>query len=150
VASAGLCASLHLIPDNHANIPPLSFLQTGCPSCRPTNSVKALKEYNNNNKTAQVILEQAALHGWGGFLMAENLTLWTPEAGILGWQSLSISPGTDISVSRPLTYFRETGIPVCLFTYRIWKIHTMGRDGDLLSWVDGVQRVKVTPAGCQY
>ena len=35
-------ASLHLIPDNHANIPPLSFLQAGCPSCRPTNSVKAL------------------------------------------------------------------------------------------------------------
>jgi len=43
VASAGLYASLHLIPDNHANIPPLSFLQAGCPSCRPTNSVKALK-----------------------------------------------------------------------------------------------------------
>ena len=36
-------ASLHLIPDNHANIPPLSFLQVGCPSCHPTNSVKALK-----------------------------------------------------------------------------------------------------------
>jgi len=36
--------SLHLIPDNHANIPPLSFLQAGCPSCCPTNSVKALKE----------------------------------------------------------------------------------------------------------
>jgi len=43
VASAGLYASLHLIPDNHANIPPLSFLQAGCPSCRPTNSIKALK-----------------------------------------------------------------------------------------------------------
>jgi len=28
---------------NHANIPPLSFLQARCPSCRPTNSVKALK-----------------------------------------------------------------------------------------------------------
>jgi len=28
--------------DNHASIPPLSFLQAGCPSCRPTNSVKAL------------------------------------------------------------------------------------------------------------
>ena len=42
VASAGLYASLHLIPDNHANIPPLSFLQAGCPSCRPTDSVKAL------------------------------------------------------------------------------------------------------------
>ena len=29
--------------DNHAGIPPLSFLQAGCPSCCPTNSVKALK-----------------------------------------------------------------------------------------------------------
>jgi len=37
-------ASLHLDPaDNHASTPPLSFLQAGCPSCRPTNSVKALK-----------------------------------------------------------------------------------------------------------
>jgi len=41
VASAGLYASLHL--DNHASTPPLSFLQAGCPSCRPTNSNKALK-----------------------------------------------------------------------------------------------------------
>jgi len=45
VASAGLYASLHLIPDNHANIPPLSFLQAGCPSCRPTNSVKSTVNY---------------------------------------------------------------------------------------------------------
>jgi len=29
--------------DNHTSIPPLSFLQARCPSCRPTNSVKALK-----------------------------------------------------------------------------------------------------------
>ena len=29
--------------DDHASNPPLSFLQAGCPSCRPTNSVKALK-----------------------------------------------------------------------------------------------------------
>ena len=29
--------------DNHANTSPLSFLQAGCPSCRPTNSVEALK-----------------------------------------------------------------------------------------------------------
>ena len=29
--------------DNHASTPPLSFLQAGCHSCRPTNSVKALK-----------------------------------------------------------------------------------------------------------
>jgi len=42
VASAVLYASLHLIPDNHTNIPPLSFLQARCPSGCPTNSVKAL------------------------------------------------------------------------------------------------------------
>ena len=29
--------------DNHASTPPLSFLQARCPSCCPTNSVKALK-----------------------------------------------------------------------------------------------------------
>jgi len=50
LASAGLYASLHLIPDNHANIPPLSFLQAGCPSCRPTNSVKALKAKSTEGK----------------------------------------------------------------------------------------------------
>jgi len=36
-----VCTSLHT--DNHARTSPLSFLQAGCPSCRPTNSVKALK-----------------------------------------------------------------------------------------------------------
>ena len=29
--------------DDHASTSPLSFLQAGCPSCHPTNSVKALK-----------------------------------------------------------------------------------------------------------
>jgi len=29
--------------DNHASTSPLHFLQARCPSCRPTNSVKALK-----------------------------------------------------------------------------------------------------------
>jgi len=37
-----VCNSLQT--DNHASIPPLSFLQARCPFCRPTNSVKALKE----------------------------------------------------------------------------------------------------------
>jgi len=34
-----VCISLQT--DNHANTPPLSFLQAGCPSCRPSNSVKS-------------------------------------------------------------------------------------------------------------
>jgi len=36
-----VCISLQT--DNHASSPPLSFLQAGCSSCRPTNSIKALK-----------------------------------------------------------------------------------------------------------
>jgi len=36
-----VCTLLHT--DNHASTPSLCFLQAGCPSCRPTNSVKALK-----------------------------------------------------------------------------------------------------------
>jgi len=36
-----ICTSLQT--DNHASTPPLSFLQARCPSCLPTNSVKALK-----------------------------------------------------------------------------------------------------------
>jgi len=40
-----VCTSL--LTDNHASTPPLSFLQAGCPSCRPTNSVKALKALSN-------------------------------------------------------------------------------------------------------
>jgi len=45
---------MHLAPDNnHASTPPLSFLQAGCPSCRPTNSVKALKASNFFHKMAK-------------------------------------------------------------------------------------------------
>jgi len=36
-----VCTSLQT--DNHASTPPLSFLKAGCPSCYPTNSIKALK-----------------------------------------------------------------------------------------------------------
>jgi len=35
-----ICTSLQT--DNHASTSPLSFLQAGCPSCHPTNSIKAL------------------------------------------------------------------------------------------------------------
>jgi len=38
--------------DNHASNPPLSLLQAGCPSCRPSNSVKALTAMNDGILTA--------------------------------------------------------------------------------------------------
>jgi len=48
--------------NNHASTSPLSFLQAGCPSCRPTNSVKALKAFgrqrdvNAINRSAVVLM----------------------------------------------------------------------------------------------
>ena len=44
-----VCTSLKT--DNHASTSPLSFLQAGCPSCCPTNSVKALKELSLSYST---------------------------------------------------------------------------------------------------
>ena len=44
MASAGPYAGLHFAPERQPHRPPpLCFLQAGCPSCRPTNSVTALK-----------------------------------------------------------------------------------------------------------
>jgi len=45
--------------DNHASTPPLRFLQAGCPSCHPTNSIKALKLHK---KLAQIILQEQPIH----------------------------------------------------------------------------------------
>jgi len=41
LAHMQVCTSFQ--PNNYASTPPLSFLQAGCPSCRQTDSVKALK-----------------------------------------------------------------------------------------------------------
>jgi len=61
-----VCTSLQA--DSHTSTPPLSFLQAGCPSCRPTNSVKALWFYIPLD-TKWVISEtfrQANLLAWYG------------------------------------------------------------------------------------
>ena len=48
-----VCTSLQT--DNNASTSPLSFLQAGCPSCRPTNSVKALKAINTMQQRSSCI-----------------------------------------------------------------------------------------------
>jgi len=48
-----VCTSLQT--GNHASTPPLSFLQAGWPSCRPTNSVKALKAQALKGNSALII-----------------------------------------------------------------------------------------------
>jgi len=50
-----ICTSLQT--DNHASTLPLSSLQAGCPSCHPTNSIKALKATADmhKNKSKDII-----------------------------------------------------------------------------------------------
>jgi len=64
-----VCTSLQT--DNHASTSPLSFLQAGCPSCRPTNSVKALKGFGiycsnvlNSQYAGMVWRWKSLLAGW--------------------------------------------------------------------------------------
>ena len=63
-----VCISLQT--DNHASTPLLSFLQAGCPSCRPTNSIKALKaadwDYYRN-----------FINPWEWHCHGQNCTYWT-------------------------------------------------------------------------
>jgi len=46
-----VCTSLQT--DNHTSTAPLSFLRAGCPSCRPTNSVKAINQWRSGATTAR-------------------------------------------------------------------------------------------------
>jgi len=55
-----VCTSLQTA--NHTSTPPLSFLQTGCPSCRPTNIVKALKACTTRPEQMEVM----KLEGYSG------------------------------------------------------------------------------------
>jgi len=56
--------------DIHASTSPLSFFsQAGCPSCRPTNSVKALKakggiEDRKQKEEGQKITKEGVAEGW--------------------------------------------------------------------------------------
>ena len=63
-----VCTSLQT--NNHASNPPLRYLQAGCPSCRPTNSVKALKALAAGGRHNTV-------HGGAGKQHNATLTEWS-------------------------------------------------------------------------
>ena len=58
-----VCISLQT--DNHASTPQLSFLQAGCPSCHPTNSVKRLKESTAQNQQQKRISSEVSVNSLG-------------------------------------------------------------------------------------
>jgi len=80
VASAGhvqVCTSLQT--DNHTSTSPLSFLQAGCPSCRQTNSVKALK--------ARSLTDENKLKRQGRLVLKESEESWFIPAECTGWKN---------------------------------------------------------------
>ena len=77
-----VCTSLQT--DNHASTPPLSFLQAGCPSCRPTNSVKALKARFRNSLNKISLRIYTEYQCFLGGSVAEWLACWTQAQKGLG------------------------------------------------------------------
>jgi len=107
-----VCTSLQT--DNHASTPPLSFLQAGCPSCRPTNSVKALKAIRGLIAWVLAVIGGAAHHagrgqasyfGSGARPKGQSLRPKGPTVGVGPWgvgsQSSSHEPGDLYCAASP-------------------------------------------------
>ena len=127
VASAGPYASLHLAPDRQTRQHPTTrfFLQAGCPSCRPTNSVKALKAHSN----VVTVLQLLQLQPFNGLF---SRTTWVSRYQIgktyldftgardsewqwhqLGHMQVCTSLQTDNHASTPPLCFLQAGCPSC-------------------------------------
>jgi len=87
-----VCTSLQT--DNHASTPALSFLQAGCPSCRPTNSVKALKAIS------KLSISFAAIKGGNVSSAGWQVTLCDPM-----WHVSSHSIEAGCKLLALFTYF---------------------------------------------
>ena len=66
-----VCTSLQT--DNHASTPPHCFLQARCPSCRPTNSVKALNARCHYHSWLKDGVQDVVTHVTWNFLIQYNL-----------------------------------------------------------------------------
>jgi len=89
-----VCTTLQT--DNHASTSLLSFLQAGCPSCRPTNSVKALKALKGKTN---LDFTEARDSEWQ----------WHQ----LGRMQVCTSPQSDNHASTPPLSFLHVGCPFC-------------------------------------
>jgi len=107
-----VCTSLQT--DNHASTPPLSCLQAGCPSCRPTNIVKALK--------GQYLLT------YGHWKWQTTGRAWT-HRGIFAAVTANSSVGSvhcrhlDVVLTSSVTHRRRVGVE------RIWLWHSTFQPG---------------------
>ena len=98
-----VCISLQT--DNHASTLPLSFLQAGCPSCRPTNSVKALKAIlcdSVHSFNTHLTALFPGLPGWAGTRKVKPIWILLKQETV-GGSGISWATCKSASRSRQIT-----------------------------------------------
>jgi len=126
--SAGLYASLHLIPGSHANIPPLSFLQADAlPDAQPI----ALKHWRQMRYHVKIILLVVKWHAYINKLLIQLSAvsnLYSTKSGgcsklVLMKQQINIQLpsvlwhcwfGGRKSIQPITTKWRGAGVVICL------------------------------------
>jgi len=88
-----VCTSLQT--DNHASTSPLSFLQARCPSCRPTNSGKALKSITL--VTLIIVVVACVLH-------SRYQPVWMTDVGVASNIIMSTISSPYLFVLDPQTH----------------------------------------------
>ena len=70
--------------DNHTSTPPLCFLHSGCPSCHPTNSVKALKAgaLKASTRRYRIQLDVIVIMEMTVMFAFVRCWVWTAEGGV--------------------------------------------------------------------
>ena len=102
VASARSYANRHLTQtDKHASTPPLSFLQAGCPSCHPTNSVKALKASATNERKLSVAHNTWRWWMWPSDVNSRptTVTCWSHSVSSFVYSTMVIMSRGSVCVS---------------------------------------------------
>ena len=95
----------------HASIQPLSFLQAGCPSCRPTNSVKALKAYSRWTKIKVFTSGRCDLE-WGFPVTQERKGRLTGP----NCSKYALTSAAEVDADRPPTNIFLVRVTSCTIT----------------------------------
>jgi len=106
-----VCTSLQT--DNHTSTLPLKFLQAGCPSCRPTNSVKELKAFKKLRSSSwqfqTVTVSECCLMKLLAFISFEKFVCFSIVSGQPRKPALFSCSGTLSFHDRADAVLYETG-----------------------------------------
>jgi len=99
-----VCTSLQT--DNHASTPPISVLQAGCLSCRPTNSITALKATHLNIRHTRLVDTTAVQHICGAVTPGDNCHFVRAHSAFLTTASKRINMYRQIKLTGVNTPLR--------------------------------------------